>query len=338
MKHKKVLKLSVFTVVAFIALKLTTFGWNFLAPAYPGGATGTDPAKLKETVTELAVNIGPRDLFANNKARLRKSEDYVAARLKAAGCSLEFQDYSASGVMVKNIICTKPGISVPGEIIVVGAHYDSFDNPGADDNASGVAGLIELAEYAAARKYDRTVKFIAFTNEEPPFFANEGMGSAVYARAARERNEDIKAALVLEMIGYFSENRLSQKYPPLIGAILPGRGNFIAQIANFSSRKLAGRIDMAFRKASRLPIQTIALPSFVRGVDFSDHRNFWAEGYPAVMFTDTSFYRTPHYHKESDLPETLNYEYMASLMDGLKAALDDLAGDGKAIIQRKDTK
>ena len=323
---KYILNMVFFTAAAYAAVKLSTLGWNFLAPAYPGGPTQTNPGKLRATVTALAVGIGPRDLYNNNIAKLRKAEDYIAARLKAAGCKVEYQEYPSSGTKVKNIICVKPGLAAPSEIIVIGAHYDTFNNPGADDNASGVAGLLELAEYAAAKKYGKTLKFVAFANEEPPFFRNEGMGSAVYAKAAAERKEDIKAALVLEMIGYFSEKRLSQRYPPLIGPFFPGRGNFIAQVSNLGSRKTAARIDKVFRGASKLPLRTVSLPSFVPGVDYSDHRSFWGAGYPAVMFTDTSFYRTPHYHKPTDLPGTLNYEYMAAFLDGLKAAVDDLAG------------
>ncbi|MDO8804146.1 MAG: M28 family peptidase [Elusimicrobiota bacterium] len=323
---KRLLYLLVFTAAAYAVLKLTTIGWNIWAPAYPGGTTRTEPEKLKATVTALAVGIGPRDLYNNNRARLRKAEDYLTARLKAAGCRVEYQEYSAGGVKVKNIICVKAGLTAPGEIIVIGAHYDTFNNPGADDNASGMAGVLELAEYAAAKKYGRTIKFIAFANEEPPFFRSDGMGSAVYAKAAAGRKEDIKAALVLEMIGYFSEERLSQRYPPLIGAFLPNRGNFIAQVSNLASRKLAGRIDKVFAGATKMPLRTVSLPSFVPGVDYSDHRSFWNAGYPAVMFTDTSFYRTPNYHQFSDLPDTLNYRYMAAFLDGMKAVLDDLAG------------
>lgn len=326
MNRKKLLQLAVFTALAFVVIKATTRGWNFLAPSYPGGPTLTRPERLLATVTDLAAGIGPRDLYNNNRAGLRRSEDYISARFRAAGCAVEYQEYSAGGVKVKNIVCVKPGASLPGEIVLVGAHYDTYNNPGADDNASGVAGVIELAERAAAGNYARTLKFVAFANEEPPFFKKEGMGSAVYAAAARAAGEDIKAVLVLEMTGYFTEERFSQRYPPLIGPFMPPSGNFMAQISNFSSRGLARRVDAAFRGASRLPLRTVSLPAFVPGVDYSDHRSFWAQGYPAVMFTDTSFYRTPHYHKATDLPGTLNYEYMAAFLDGVKAAVDELAG------------
>ena len=326
MKYKKAAGLAVFTAVAYLALKLTTVGWYFWSPAYHGGRTATSAEELKRTVTDLAVNIGPRDLYNNNKTRLRRAEEYLRTRFRAAGCELEEQEYYASGVKVRNFICTRKGAVSPGEIVLVGAHYDTFNNPGADDNASGVAGVLELAGHAAGRSYERTVRFAAFANEEPPFFRHEGMGSAVYAAAARKSGDDIRAAVILEMTGYYSERPLSQRYPPLIGPFMPSKGNFIAQISDFGSRAEARTIDRAFRKASGLPLQTVSLPAWVPGVDFSDHRSFWAQGYPAVMFTDTSFYRTPHYHKPTDLPDTLDYGRMAALQDGLKAALDALAG------------
>ncbi len=318
-----------FTAAAFLAVKVTTLGWNFMSPAYTGGPTRTRPEKLSATVTALAVEIGPRDLYNNNRARLRRTEAYITARLRKAGYKVEFQEYLSSGVKVKNIIAVKPGAAAPKEIIIVGAHYDTFNNPGADDDASGIAGLLELAEYAAPGKYGRTIKFTAFVNEEPPFFREAGMGSVVYAKAAAARKENIKAALILEMTGYYTEASVSQRYPPLIGPFFPGRGNFIAQVSNFSSRALARRADAAFKAASSLPIETVSLPTFVEGIDYSDHASFWAAGYPAVMFTDTSFYRNPNYHKRSDLPPTLNYTYMAAFLDGMKGVLDDLAAAEK---------
>jgi Zn-dependent M28 family amino/carboxypeptidase len=319
--------LAAFAAVSYAALKLTTLGWNFMAPSLPSGhVPATPPAALERTVTDLAVAIGPRDVFRNNLDKLRRAEDYLTRRLRAAGYKVEFQEYPANGTVARNIIATKPGSSKPGEIILIGAHYDTYDNPGADDNASGTACLLDLAEYAAARGYERTLTFVAFGNEEPPFFKKPGMGSAVYARAARARGDDIKAALILEMTGYFTERRMSQRYPPLIGPFLPGRGNFIAQIADFGSRDLASGIDKDFRAASPLPLRTMALPRQVPGVDLSDHRSFWNAGYRAVMFTDTAFYRNKNYHLDSDLPGTLDYRYMAAFMDGLKGALGPLAG------------
>lgn len=323
---KRFLQLFLIGTAGAAALGVSIRGWDLFSAPYPGGPTLTDEAGLKAAVTELAVNIGPRDLYINNEPRLRRAEDYITARFKAAGCAVEYQEYMASGVKVRNITCLKPGTSPAGETVVVGAHYDTFNNPGADDNASGTAGLLALADRAKGKTYARTVKFVAFVNEEPPFFRHEGMGSKVWADAAAARGENIKAAVVLEMIGYYSERRFSQSYPPLVGLFLPDRGNFIAQVSNMASKDMAGRADRVFREATDLPLRTVSLPSFVRGADFSDHRSFWAQGWPAVMFTDTSFYRTPNYHKAADLPGTLNFGYMAAALDGVAAVLDDLAG------------
>lgn len=323
----RVKHLLIFTIAAYAVLKTTTLGWYFLAPRYHGRSAGkTSDEKLRAAVTALASDIGPRDLFNNNKARLRRSETYVAGRLRAAGYKVRFQEYMAAGVKVRNIIAAKRGVSLPDEKIVLGAHYDTFNNPGADDNASGVAGLLELADYAAGKEFSRTVEFAAFVNEEPPFFKKDTMGSAVYTAAAAASGERIAAAIVLEMIGFYTDARASQRYPPLVGPFFPSRGNFIAQVADLRSARLAARISGVFGKASTLPLRTAVLPAFVPGADYSDHRSFWAHGYHAVMFTDTAFYRNANYHSASDKPDTLNYEYMAALLDGLKAALDDLAG------------
>lgn len=328
---KRGVHLIIFTIVAYASLKMTTYGWNFWAAEYrpaAGRSTAMD-AKLKAHVVKLAGEIGPRDVFKNNSANLRKAKEYIAAQFKSYGYEVEYQDYPVAGTIASNITATKTGVSLPDETIVVGAHYDTFENPGADDNASGVAGVLALAELAAKQPLARTMKFVAFPNEEPPFFRTKDMGSAVWSEAAAQRGEKIKAAVILEMIGYFSSGPRSQKYPPFIGIFNPNKGNFIAQVSNFSSRAFARRIDAGFKKNSGLPLVTLALPSFVPGVDFSDHRNFWKEGFQAVMFTDTSFYRNANYHKQTDTPETLDYVRMAALIEGLAPALFAEAGTAK---------
>lgn len=322
------LYLIIFSAVAYAALKTTTSGWNYWSGSYQGGAPEGIAADLKAHVTRLSGEIGQRDLYRNNAASLKATEDYISSRLKSYGYAVEIQTYPVAGTVSRNITGVKTGAQLPGESVIVGAHYDTFGNPGADDNSSGVAGMLTLARLLAKTPADRTIKFVAFANEEPPFFRTEDMGSAVWAGAAAARREKIKAAIVLEMIGYYSEKPRSQKYPPLIGPLQPDRGNFIAQISNFSSRAMAGAIDREFRRNSTLPLVTIVLPSIVPGVDYSDHRNFWKNGYPAVMFTDTSFYRNPNYHKSTDTPETLNYEYMAGLVAGLEPAILGLLNTG----------
>ena len=319
-----------FAIAAYAAVKITTFGWCFWSPSFQGRPTRSPEIRdeLKKHVARLAGEIGARDIYRNNSQSLKAAGEYIAAELESYGYKVEFQDYPVSGTTARNITGVKTGAINPEESVVVGAHYDTCANPGADDNASGIAGMLSLARLTAKTPAARTLKFVAFTNEEPPFFRTEDMGSLVWARAAAARKEKIKAVIVLEMIGYYSERPRSQKYPPLIGPFNPNKGNFIAQISNFKSRALARSIDAGFKKNSALPIVTLALPSIVPGVDFSDHRSFWKAGYPAVMFTDTAFYRNANYHQLTDMPETLNYEYMAELIEGLKSALLAQAGPG----------
>jgi len=211
-------------------------------------------------------------------------------------------------------------------VVIVGAHYDSCFNPGADDNASGVAALLELARLVRGEPLGRTVKFIAFTNEEPPIFQTEQMGSHVYARAARARGEDIRAVLVLEMLGYYDDRRGSQQYPPLFGLFYPSQANFISVVSDFGSRRLCRQVSQAFKRASAFPIESVSTFRSIPGVTWSDHWSFWQEGYPAVMVTDTAFLRNPHYHQMSDTWETLDYERMATVVLGLAGALRELGG------------
>ncbi len=325
---KQVLRLILLAITTYIAVKTTTFGWNSWSGSYQGGGSEETARDLRAHVTRLAGEIGQRDIFRNNAPGLKAAEEYIIFRLKSYGYKVEIQKYRAAGTTARNITAVRTGARKPDETVLVGAHYDTFENPGADDNASGVAGMLTLARLMAGTRPARTLKFIAFANEEPPFFRTDYMGSAVWAKAAAARKEKIKGAVILEMIGYFSERPLSQKYPPLIGPFRPNKGNFIAQVSDFASRGLAGTLDREFKKNSTLPLLTIVLPSVIPGVDYSDHRNFWKTGCPAVMFTDTAFYRNPNYHKSSDTPATLNYGYMAGLIAGLEPALTALA-DGK---------
>jgi Zn-dependent M28 family amino/carboxypeptidase len=210
-------------------------------------------------------------------------------------------------------------------VIILGAHYDSMRGPGADDNASAVAGLLETARALAGEPTGRTVRFIAFTNEEPPLFKKKSMGSRVYAKAARENEDDIKGAIILEMIGYFSDKPRSQRHPPGLNLFYPNRGNFIGIVGNARSRHLIRHTVSSFRKATALPIESIIAPNVVIGIGMSDDWSFWKEGYPAAMITDTAYYRNPNYHKRSDTYDTLDYESMAEVTKGVLAAVRSLA-------------
>ena len=205
----------------------------------------------------------------------------------------------------------------------MGAHYDSCFNPGADDNASGVAGVLETARLLAQQNTNKTIRFIAFVNEEPPFFQTELMGSLVYARAAKKRQDKIKGVIILEMLGFYSDKPFSQRYPPPLGIFYPNRGNFIGLVSNFKSRHLTASIKKSFRK-NKIPAESVIF-NFFSAASFSDHWAFWQEGYPAAMVTDTSFLRNKYYHTAQDTYEKLDYNMICAIVCGLKDTLLSLA-------------
>ncbi|HUL42276.1 MAG TPA: M28 family peptidase [Burkholderiales bacterium] len=281
--------------------------------------------QLRNHVGRLAGGIGERNVF--RAGTLRSAADYIRAEWTAQGYRVAVQAYTAEGVPSENLEVTAPGKSNPGEIILIGAHYDSVQgSPGANDNASGVAALLEISRRFAERAPARTVRFVAFVNEEPPFFFWDKMGSMIYAKAARARSDAIRLMASLEMLGCYSDQPGSQNYPPLLRFFYPDRGNFIAFVSNFSSRQVMHQLVNAFRSCSDFPVESLATFEFVPGVSWSDHLSFWREKYPAVMITDTAFYRYAYYHSALDTPEKLDYDSMAQVVDGLAQSFAVLAG------------
>lgn len=274
---------------------------------------------LKKHVYILSSQIGDRNVFSYEN--LEKAVFYISEEFKDSGYKLDYQRYFCSGKEVKNIIAVKEGKTQ--EVIIVGAHYDTCFNPGADDNASSVAVMIELAKGFYSKELKHKFKFIAFVNEEPPFFRTEKMGSRVYAKEAKKSKEKIKAVVILEMVGYYIDIPHSQSFPPFLNLFYPHQGNFICIVGNRKSKKLAKRIHHSFKKTS-FPAEIFVGPSIVVGVDFSDHWSFWKEGFSAVMLTDTAFYRNPYYHTEEDTYEKLNYEKMSQFLLALEKVLVDL--------------
>ncbi|HNT96786.1 MAG TPA: M28 family peptidase [Elusimicrobiales bacterium] len=314
-----------FAAAAYLVIRATTFGWNLWSPAFgPGPRADGAPERLLAHVEKLAGELGERHFFGPRLPKLKDADRYITAEFGKCGLEVRREPYLTFGVEVANLEAAAPGADPRAPYYVVGAHYDTAENPGADDNASGAAVLLELACRLAKEPPAANIRFVAFTNEEPPFFRKDSMGSAVYVSSAIARGDRITGGIVLEMLGYYREERFSQKYPPLIGPFLPNRGDFLAQVGNFGSRKLSGALAPAFRRGTSLPLVAVTLPAFVPGVDFSDHRNFWAKDIPAVMYSDTAFYRNDNYHKDSDLPGTLDYARMAAAADGLEAALRTL--------------
>jgi len=259
---------------------------------------------------------------AERNTDLETPARYIAAAFAAHGLNPELQSFPSGGRTVSNVQVSPPGNS----LIVVGAHYDTVPgSPGADDNASGVAALIELAGLLGNEGL--SIRFVAFANEELPYFMGPEMGSWVSARRSRERGEPLRAMLSLEMLGCYRDAPRSQRYPPPLNLIYPDRGNFIAFVGDIAVRALVRKTIGSFRRNAAFPSEGVAAPSFVPGVMRSDHASFRDQGFPAIMVTDTAFNRNPHYHQASDTPETLDYERLARVTLGLAAVLRELASE-----------
>jgi Zn-dependent M28 family amino/carboxypeptidase len=281
-------------------------------------------AALRTDVERLAGTIGQRNM--PHYPQLVAAANFIEAELRTAGFPPKRQTFDVKGRPCANIEAQLAGGKQADEIVVVGAHYDSnVGTPGANDNGSGVAALLTLARRLADAKPSRTVRFVAFVNEEAPYFETELMGSFVYARRCRERQEKITAMLSLETIGYYSDEADSQKYPIPFNVFYPSTGNFIGFIGNVESGDLVKQVVATFRRDAKFPSEGGALPSQIDGVGWSDHWSFWQMGYPAVMVTDTAAFRYPHYHAAEDTPDKLSYDRMARVVVGLEAVVRDLA-------------
>ena len=280
--------------------------------------------RLETHVRTLAERVGERNIY--HPRALVQAAGYIEETWRAMGYEVVLQTYEAGGVPCSNLEITRRGDRYPDEILLLGAHYDSVrGSPGANDNGSGVAAVLEIARQLASIDIGRSVRFVAFVNEEPPLFLSKKMGSRVYARAARERGDDIRLMVSLETIGYYSEEAGSQGSPPLFRHFYPDKGNFIAFVSNLRSRCMLRRFAAAFRAHSRFPAEQLATVAWIPGVAWSDHLSFWRSGYPALMVTDTAFYRYPHYHAVTDTADQLDYAALAEVTTGLGNATADLA-------------
>ncbi len=277
---------------------------------------------LIDTVSYLSEGIGQRSYL--DIERLNIAADFIEKKLISFGCATERQPFNYRNNLYYNIIGEVEGIEKADKgILVIGAHYDTvIGTPGADDNASGIAGMLELARLAAAKPFRRTVRFVAFCLEEPPVYMTKNMGSYIHAKSLSDAKTDVYGMISLEMLGYYSDYNQSQYYPNhLFNYFYPDKGNFIAFVGNISSMRFTERVKSNFKAASSFPVESLNSVSIIPGVDFSDHRNFWKFGYPAFMITDTGFYRNPNYHESGDTASTLNYDLMAELVSGICKAL-----------------
>lgn len=282
--------------------------------------------ELRRDVQMLAGEIGERNF--QRYSELRAAADFVERSFISAGLAARRDSYEIRGRPFDNIEAEIRGTSP--EIIVIGAHYDSvIGSPGANDNASGVAALLALARRFASKPQalPRSLRFVAFVNEEPPFFQSSQMGSHVYVSRCQARGDQIVGMLSLETIGYFSDEPRSQIYPlPLLGLFYPTKANFIGFVGNVPSRALVRRAIKSFRQCAQIPSAGAALPSFVPGIGWSDQWAFWQHGYRGIMITDTALFRYPHYHDESDTPEKLDYDRFTRVVSGLENCVTDIAG------------
>lgn len=285
-------------------------------------------SNLHAHVFMLAKEIGERNIWQPQK--LNAAAAYIENTWQAQGYTVKRQKYEARGVESANLIIEIPGTLLPDEIIIVGAHYDSvLGSPGANDNGSGVASLLEISRLLTETKLARTIRFVAFTNEEPPFFMGRKMGSRVYASLARSRKENIVGMLSLETMGFYSEAPNSQEYPFPFGFFYPNTANFIGFVGNIRSRQLMQLSLEAFRRNTRFPSEGTAAPGWTTGIGWSDHWSFWREKYRAIMVTDTAFFRYEHYHTLEDTPEKIDYNRLARVTNGLAEVVVELANTKK---------
>jgi Zn-dependent M28 family amino/carboxypeptidase len=275
-------------------------------------------SELRRHVTHMADEIGERNV-RHRPRELIQTAEFIAAEFADAGYAVHRQEYDVEGTICSNLEVEIPGTTRSDEIVIIGAHYDSVANcPAANDNGSGVAAVLSLARTFSGSQNNRTLRFVAFVNEEAPYAHTEQMGSWVYARRCRERGEKVTAMLTLETIGYYSDQRGSQKYPPAIGLLYPSTGDFISFVGNTRHGKLVRQVVRAFRQNERFPSQGAAMPEVMSDIGRSDHWPFWQEGYPALMVTDTAPFRYPYYHTPEDTVDKIDFERTARVVRGLE--------------------
>jgi Zn-dependent M28 family amino/carboxypeptidase len=299
--------------------------------SYAGALPAPSPleAEISARLGRHIAYIAAQEHNTRNFAELERVAVYPEKTLSGLGYRVTRQEFSAaygsSTHTVRNLGAEITGVSAPHQIVIVGAHYDSAPNtPGANDNGSGVAATLEIARLLKDHQPERTIRFVFFVNEEPPYYQTQQMGSLVYARRSRELGEKITAMLSLETLGYYSDARGSQHYPFPFNLFYPDTGNFLSFIGNVRSRDLVLSAIGSFRRHARFPSEGIAAPAFIKGIDWSDHWAFWNQGYPALMITDTAPFRYREYHTAEDTADKVDYERTARVVRALAEVTRDL--------------
>lgn len=325
-RQRRIIKFMLLVVVILLLLLIGVWFWvtqPLLSRATPNSERTVDPSRLEAHVRRLSIELTPRD--ATHTENLDQVAAYIKNEFSQTSAFVSEQAYRVQDKSYRNVIAHFGPETE--ERIIVGAHYDTAGPlPGADDNASGVAGLIELARLLNRQQLPLRVELVAYSLEEPPYFGTTGMGSSVHAQSLRQQNVRVRAMFSLEMIGYFSDAPNSQYFPiGILSAFYPSTGNFISVVGRLGDGLLVRRTKTAMRNAAPLPVYSINAPQSIPGVDFSDQRNYWHAGYDAVMITDTAFYRNRNYHTAQDTAEKLDYKRMAMVVEGVYAAVMDLA-------------
>jgi Zn-dependent M28 family amino/carboxypeptidase len=282
--------------------------------------------RLERHVQALAGRIGERNL--HRAGSLDSAARYLDGILHGLGFAVVAQEFEVEKTTVVNLESALGGGALRDQIVLVGAHYDSVVGcPGANDNGSGAAAVLELARLLAQERLPRTLRFALFVNEEPPYYLGDAMGSRRYARRCHARGETIIAMLCLETIGYYTDAPGSQLYPFPFDLVYPSTGNFIGFVGNLASWGLVRRCIRSFRRSTAFPSEGLAAPGWITGVGWSDHSSFWEQGYHAVMVTDTALFRYAPYHTSEDTPDKISYGHMARVVAGLARVVIDLARD-----------
>jgi Zn-dependent M28 family amino/carboxypeptidase len=280
--------------------------------------------RLRGHVEMLATTIGERNVY--HPDRLLLAAAYIEQTFHAHGYEPVPLFYRVQNQEVRNIEVTICGATKPNEVVVIGAHYDSVRGcPGANDNASGVAAVLEIARLLKGKQFARTVRLVAFVNEEPPFFQTDSMGSLVYAKLCKRRGDDVVAMFTPETIGCYFDEKGSQRYPFPFNLFYPSTGNFIAFVGNNDSQNLIARSLETFRAHAQIPSEGAAVPAAIQGVGWSDHWSFWQQGWPGFTVTDTAPFRYPHYHEPTDTPDKIDYERTGRVVEGLARVAESLA-------------
>ena len=297
------------SVVLF--LSLTTHSW-----------TQTSEGEIKHQLDTIVNRKGFRNY--KDTATLNAVAHYIENEFKMHTGNVRRQSYVANGMTYHNIITNIGDASKP--LLVIGAHYDVCgQQKGADDNGTGVVGLLQLVKQLKAYEGDYYLEFVAYTLEEPPYYNTPAMGSYKHAESLHRNSVDVYGMICLEMLGYFSDAKKSQDYPiGLLKMIYGGKGNYITLVRKLNKGKMVRRFSRRFKSSREVRTKRFTAPKFLTGVDFSDHRSYWSFGYSALMITDTAFYRNHHYHENTDVVETIDFKRMAKVIDAVVISIQKL--------------